>query len=133
MSDRTRDFPLAGHYNPIVETSPIYQPELSKQAPFANIWPLKGQGPAAKKWLVADYPADAYQLPKHYWASPGLAALTLKAQNDPCRWERSQDHRANLRRNPFEQVTVCPHPSTPPRTTRTTPSRSSTSMTKTPV
>ncbi len=69
-----RHFPLDGQRELIVETNPIYQPDLGREAHFAGIWPLEGQGPHAKTWIVADCPADAFTLAQE-WAGPALAEL----------------------------------------------------------
>lgn len=79
MTDTLRHFPLDQQYELIVEINPIYQPHLGTDAHFAGIWPLEGQGPAAKTWVQAATPADAFQLAKQ-WANDAMARLQAKPE-----------------------------------------------------
>ena len=74
MSDKLRHFPLDEQYELIVENNPLYNPDLGQDAHFAGIWPFTGQGPTAKTWIVANCPADAYELAKQ-WAQPALEEI----------------------------------------------------------
>ena len=102
MTDNLKHFALDAEYELIVETNTHYQPDLGREAHFAGIWPLEGQGPAAKKWIAADSPAQAFTQARD-WATEMLPEVHRRQH--PWNWESSHSSQATLTR-PGETVTV---------------------------